>query len=481
MDRVKTGITILATLFAIFVQLACNSKVSCAPETTQQVGSTCVALDVNPGDFCMEGTHLEGNGCVPDEIEQPIEITCGLCTMLNEQTNTCLQDPTCIPEEINPEDLCLPGTFFIEDGCYPCPENQTWNSEVEACVDIPNYDLISLQCWDSDINCANQGCQAPDPWNYNPEQKPPTCICSNEQVAKVEPLCCAKVQESETCISDSFNPYQTTVDISIHCWKNPSDDRCSCSESWKYDAYEQTPPCDCDSDLFPIVICCAFDQDSQLCVSSDFNPYPHSCHIDEQCNDNNTCTYDSCQDNFCTNLVIPDILACADDEDCVCIDGQPQFRRLIITNNASWNNPYGMPNPNLIVMRFDIMFEGPEDLHINQLVVGMQTTCQLTDSDTNGRIKILTYPGREQVAMTELIDPTEEETRFIGNMAISEVAIQSYETYTFQIMLDTTACQTNDVLVSQIISVNAQGIETGDEYVFLVPGDVLLTGLTITF
>ncbi|MBT4722827.1 hypothetical protein HOB30_03640, partial [Candidatus Falkowbacteria bacterium] len=108
MAKIIVTLTLLLALCA-----SCTpSPVECDLASTTEIDGVCVGNSVDPS-ICKDGVHWDVDGCVPDDVEIPEEITCGPCTLLNMLSNTCVADPECNVIEIDPASYCLPGTVYI--------------------------------------------------------------------------------------------------------------------------------------------------------------------------------------------------------------------------------------------------------------------------------------------------------------------------------------------------------------------------------
>jgi hypothetical protein len=360
---------LLMTLLLALCASCTPSPVECDLASTTKIDGVCVGNGVDSS-ICRNGTHWDVNGCVADNVEIPEEVTCGLCTLLNMLTSECVADLSCDPEEIDPASLCLPGTVYInDDGCVPecneteywdgsncnplpdptdCPNGMRYNAATGDCeVDYENLDFM-IRCADQN-GCHEQGCEPPHWWIYTSGSDfVPDCECpADHEPVKPTPSCCMAVDNQQKgggyCVSDSFNPYpeDTPVapELSVQCWDKVDGGcapGCEPDEFWEFDG-NTLPECTCGNKP-PAPSCCVTDDSTGFCVSDTFNPYP-DCWMDEMCLDDDLCSHSSCQNNRCVFEQIPRGNLCeTGTEDCVCIDGEPnwmELQRVCFDNGSS--------------------------------------------------------------------------------------------------------------------------------------------------
>jgi|GEM_PF-1653199 len=293
----------------------CDDGVTCTTDTCvdgscqfQPIAGCCSGdFDCLSPEPCIQGSCNQATATCEFETIEPC------CTSANDciDGNTCTQDvcnfPIC-------DNIPIPGCCTSNADCAtndPC-EIGVCDVQTGLCSTIP-----SPNCCPAGESCDDgDACTTGD-----------TCDASGSCVGAPIPGCCTSNDDCDDfnlCTTDSCQGGQCSHVVDPFCCD--SDDDCDDSNPCTLDScFTFAGFGVCQYQPLPGDVCCSSDNDCPAgpCEIASCEQFQCVIEVDPACqcggplgcDDGNPCTFDTCVDGLCQNILLPD--CCSSDQDCV--------------------------------------------------------------------------------------------------------------------------------------------------------------------
>ena len=307
------------------ISIICNQTTQCMNHTCNHYSGMCEFIHLigpcDDGDLCTLDDKCINGECIGTPQICPIgfcgtgvcNTTTGLCMSLSEGSpcddgNICSENDICM----NGECIGVP---------VDCNDNNTCTDDV--CVDMQNNSSMcfhkynSNQCNDGDM-CTHQD------------------VCSNGQCIGI-PMNCS---DGNVCTDDFCNPSTGLCEFNFNHVPCSDNDACTIDDKCKHGSCIGTPkicdgdmnPCTNDTCIHGICVFIPFNNGSPCNITSNLCLKDSICMSGQclggmvlDCNDNNTCTDDTCNPQTGICDILNNNMPCDDNNICtetdICVNG----------------------------------------------------------------------------------------------------------------------------------------------------------------